>query len=269
VAPGVTIMPIKQTDTEQEQSGGADRIAKGIDDAVRAGAKVINISVTTNAQGTSLRAAVAAAARAGVVIVAAAGNDTNPTGAAQPVYPASYSTSFPNVIAVSATTSTDQFAQFSLAGHYVTLAAPGAGVEVPAPLGGFTLQNGTSFATPFVTGTVALLLATHRGMSPGQVRDRLEATADPPPAAVPDARYGYGIVNPYLALTSLRADSAAPAKAEAAKPLPAPLPPKPVDRHLAHVALAVGLGLLGVAVLAAVAAAVVRSDRRRAPAALN
>ena len=75
---------------------------------------------------------------------------------------------------------------------------------------------------------------------------------------MPSPRYGYGIVNPYLAVTAVRDDSATappPAKPQAIAPPPPLVKP---DRHLQHLALAVGVALLGLAILAWLGAAVVR-----------
>jgi type VII secretion-associated serine protease mycosin len=264
MAPGVTILPIKQTNTDGDQTGTWEGIARGIDAAVAAHARVVNISVTSPNTGPQLADAVQRAAAAGLVIVAAAGNDG--AGNDLPAYPAAYSTRFPNVIAVSATDAADQVADFSQTGAYVTVAAPGVGVEVPAPITGYVRVDGTSFAAPCVTATVALMLAAHPGMTPIQVRNRLEATADPPPATVPDRKYGYGIVNPYLAVTSVRSDSPVASSSAVGPPVPARAAPAPPDRHLQHVALGAALALVGLAAIVIAGAAVLRQPapgRRR------
>jgi membrane-anchored mycosin MYCP len=261
VAPGVTIVPIKQTNTSGDKSGTAAGIADGIEAAIAAKVRVVNISVTVPNPGAKLRAAVAHAAKANLVIVAAAGNDGQGNNFA--AYPAAYSTDFPNVIAVSASDAKDAIGQFADTGNYVTVAAPGVDVVIPAPISGYTKVDGTSFAAPYVTGTVALVLAAHPAMTAAQVRNRIEATADRPPATVPDQKYGYGIVNPYLAVTAVRDDTAPVPSARPAPPLPALAVARPADRHLAHVALASAIVLLGLAVLAAAAAGVLRGQSRR------
>ncbi|MGI8762166.1 MAG: S8 family serine peptidase [Jatrophihabitantaceae bacterium] len=262
VAPGATIVPIKQSNTSNDNLGRRSGIARGIRYALQAGARVINISVTVPSPGADLDAAVAAAARANVVIVAAAGNDGSGVNAT--AYPAAYSLKYDNVIAVSATDSSDAVPQFSESGHYVTLCAPGVGVLAPARQSGYTKLDGTSFAAPFVTGTVALMLSAHPAMSAAAVRDRLEATADPPPVAVPDPKYGYGVVNPYLAVTSVRDDTLAAPVTRVGKPLPAPVVARPEDRRLQHIALASALCLLALALLAAAGTAVLRRPQRSA-----
>jgi membrane-anchored mycosin MYCP len=263
VAPEATILPIKQTNTQGDRTGTADGLAAAIIAAADRHADVANISVTVTAPTPALDAAMRRAAADNLVIVAAAGNDGQGTNL--PAYPAAYSTTYPNVIAVSATDAGDTVGQFADTGRYVTVAAPGVDVPAAAPLRGYLKLSGTSFATPFVTGTVALLLAAHPGLRAAAVRNRLTATADTPPATVPDSKYGYGVVNPYLAVTAVRDDTAAPAPARPAAPLPAPVPPAAADRHLQHVALAAAVSLIGLLVLAAAAAAVLRGMRRGRP----
>lgn len=251
VAPGVTIMPIEVTDNNQRGIAAAT-IAKGIDDAIAAHAQVINVSIYTTSDVPVLRAAVERAERAGAVVVAAASEEPNQ---ALPGYPAAY----PTVLAVGMTDNQDNVPDSSGTGRYIDLVAPGQNVEAPVPNTGYLAVEGTSFATPYVTGVVALVLATHPHLTPAQVRNRLEATADPPPGvAVPSTSYGYGIVDPYLAVTTVRDDAnpvSAPAKPAAIPPVP---PKPPADRHLQHLALAVGTILLGLAVLAGLTAAVIR-----------
>ena len=271
VAPDAQILPIKQSRTRNDKLG-AVFLARAIRAAVAAGAQVANVSVTVNTPTPALVAAVRAADRAGMVIVAAVGNDQQ-TGN-RPLYPAALSPDFSNVIAVSASDETDAVPPFPESGPYVDVAAPGIGYEVPAPGKGYAQVTGTSFAAPYVTGTVALMLGAQPVLTPAQVKRRLETTADPPPVAVPDPRYGYGVIDPFLAVTSVHADNRPPASATPGPPLPARAAPPPPDRHLQHLALGVGLGLLGLAALVVAGAAVVRGSRpargstarRRSPA---
>jgi membrane-anchored mycosin MYCP len=258
VAPNAVIVPVKQTDNSD---GNADGIARGIDAAIAAHARVANISVTVTAPTPSLHAAMVRAARADLVIVAAAGNDGQ--GDNLPAYPAAYSNEFPNVIAVSASDAQDGIAKFADTGNYVTVAAPGVGVEAPQPIRGYKRLDGTSFAAPFVTGTVALILATRPELTAPEIRNRIEATADRPPATVPDSRYGYGIVDPYLAVTAVRDDTLSAPTAKPGAPLPAPARAAPTDRHLQHVALTTAVVLLALAVIAAAGVAVLRATRAK------
>lgn len=259
IAPGVRILPIRQTNTSHKQPHGSSILARAIEEAVNAGAQVANVSLGTSARSPELLRAVRHAARAGMIIVAAAGNKGE--NGNHPQYPAAYSPRFPTVIAVAASNRNDRVAGFPNSGKYVDIAAPGSDLAVPAPGFGFVSQSGTSFAAPYVTGTVALMLAAHPHLPPDQVRARLEATADQPGVTVPNPRYGYGIVDPYVAVTSVGDDTAPTPSASRRAALPPPAAPVPPSRHLQHVALAVGITLGAVAVLVVVAALVIRSSR--------
>lgn len=262
IAPDATILPIKQTNTQGDKTGTAEGLARAIDRALAEHADVANISVTTPGDNPVLKAAVGRAARSGMIIVAAAGNDGEQANL--PAYPAAYSTQFANVIAVSASDNTDQIPAFSETGRYVTVAAPG--VNVPAIAGkiGYASATGTSFAAPYVTGTVALLKSAFPSMTAIAIHNRIIATADAPPATVPDRSYGYGIVNPYLAVTTLHDDVAPPPLTAAARVLPAARAVTPQNPHARNVALASAAVLLTLAVLALTSAAVLRGRRRPA-----
>jgi type VII secretion-associated serine protease mycosin len=262
-APGVSLVVVKQSNTTDNQPGTAAGLAQGIDDAVQAGAKVINISITTQ-NSPALRAAITRAAAADVVIVAAAGN--NGGGNNEPDFPAAYSPAFPNILAVAAVDQNDQIANFSESGAYVNISAPGVNIEAPAAASGYSYTNsGTSFAAPFVTAAAALVRASHPELDASAVVRRIEGTADTPAGNVPDPRYGYGIVNPALAVTSLRDDRSAfspsPTRGE---PLPAPRAGT-ADKSAQNTALGVTGGLVGVAAVIALWMAVRQAGRSRRP----
>lgn len=251
VAPGATVLPIKQSATDAD--GTAAGLARGIRAALARGATVINVSVTVAVDDPDLRAATDEAEAAGAVVVAAAGNSAqqgNP-----PAYPAAY----PTVIAVAASAADDSIANYSNVGGYVDLAAPGDAVETPATFGGFITRSGTSFAAPVVAGVAALIRSAYPQLSAAQVRHRLLSTADSPGLDVPEPHYGYGIVNPRLALTAIGA--------EAPSPIADPPRPAAADRSAQNRSLAVGAGLLlpGGALALVVLARRTRSGRGRQP----
>jgi membrane-anchored mycosin MYCP len=199
VAPGVQILPVRQTETGQQELNGSDVLAEAINYAVDAGASVINISITTSAPTPALDAAVSSALDHNVVVVAAAGNDGSGANS-QAEYPASY----PGVLAVGAVGQDGQLLNFSSTATPVSVVAPGVDIVGPAAGGtGLVVGEGTSFATPFVTGVAALVRSYLPSLTEQQVVQRIEATADHPPGALPSRQLGWGEVDPYAAVTAL------------------------------------------------------------------
>jgi subtilisin family serine protease len=171
-APMVTILPIRVLGADG--AGNYSGLINGINEAVARGARVISLSMGGTGVSPMLEQAVARANAAGVVVVAAAGNDGN-CGAH---YPASYD----GVIAVGATgQGTDALAPFSQRGPTVDIAAPGTNVWSTYPGSGHHALSGTSMATPLVSAAAALVLAKCPGFGPAQVEAQLEATAQPIP----------------------------------------------------------------------------------------
>src|SRR5262249_51030991 len=133
-----------------------------------------------------------------VLIVAAAANQ------ARNGNPRTYPAAYPHVVAVGAINQDGNRADFSEAGGFVDLAAPGNNVLSVGPKGpGHLVGQGTSFATPFVTATAALVRAYYPKLTAAQVKHRLEATADHPGRPLPDPQVGWGVVNPYAAVCTL------------------------------------------------------------------
>lgn len=162
---------------------------------------VVNMSLGASAGSTALESACDAAAEAGVVLVAAAGNegdgdpDTNEVS-----YPAAYA----SVIAVSATDANDAVPGWSSSGPQVELAAPGVSILSTWKGGTYKTISGTSMAAPHVAGTVALVLAAQPAeadtnedgvISVAELRAWLAATADDLGAAGWDVVSGHGLVD--------------------------------------------------------------------------
>jgi serine protease len=200
-APAVKVLPVQVLCADG--GGFSSDVALGIRWAVDQGAKVINLSL--GGPATSAEAsAVQYANSNNVVVVAAGGND----GAGGPVsYPAGYSTSQSNVIAVAATTNTNGHASYGTTGNYLDLSAPGgengnSSVAVLSTVpGGYGTKAGTSMATPHVSAAAALLIAA-ANCGDSQVKSRLIATAVDLGSAGKDSTFGYGLVDPNAAGTT-------------------------------------------------------------------
>jgi len=181
-------------------SGYYSWVASGITDAANKNAKVISMSLGGRTSSSTLQNAVNYAWNKGALIVAAAGNDYS----GKISYPAAYS----NVIAVSALNPDDSFAVYSNHGKKIELAAPGSSIYSTVPTGtcglcdtsGYRYLSGTSMATPFVSGSAALVLSKNSGLSNQQVRNILDNSAVDLGARGRDIYFGYGKVNPYGAL---------------------------------------------------------------------
>src|SRR5205814_6205120 len=114
---------------------------------------------------------------AGIIFVAAAGNNYGNDNDINPTYPASYPVD--NVVAVAATDSADNLASFSNYGQFsVALGAPG--VDIYSSLNGsdsaYGYLSGTSMATPHVAGAFALLKAQFPSETYMQLINRLLTT---------------------------------------------------------------------------------------------
>src|SRR5262249_32120920 len=144
----VSIVPIKFIGADGSGTT-ADAIC-GILYGISAGVNVINASWGDTDYSQALYDAIAQADQNGILFVAAAGNDgeNNDT---TPHYPASYD--LPNVISVAATESNDNETYFTDYGAgSVDIGAPGQNILSTWPGGGYQYEDGTSMATPFVTG---------------------------------------------------------------------------------------------------------------------
>ncbi|MEX2558280.1 MAG: S8 family peptidase, partial [Pirellulales bacterium] len=144
-----------------------------------------NIRLTNNSWGSGgysqgLYDAIAGNEAAGVLFVAAAGNDDGNNNDTSPRYPASFD--LPNIIAVAATDHNDALATFSNIGPTsVDLAAPGVSILSTVP-GGYAVYSGTSMATPHVAGAAALAASFSPGSTYQQIRDAIFLGADPKPS---------------------------------------------------------------------------------------
>jgi subtilisin family serine protease len=155
---------------------------QAIDFARLKGAQVMNASFVSTTQSSALFTAINSCRTAGIIFVAAAGNDTQNTDLL-PYYPAGFD--LDNIVAVGATTRTDDLAYFSNYGATtVDLAAPGLDVYSTANTAdaAYAMNSGTSFSSPIVAGAFALMRARFPAEGYRQLIDRVLAATDPLPA---------------------------------------------------------------------------------------
>lgn len=166
-------------------------------DAVDKGAKVIQLSLNV-ASSDAINAAIEYAYSNNVTIVCAAGN--NNTNVA---YPASHS----KTIAVGASDKTNHRASFSNYGTGLDLVAPGVDIFSTSLNNGYSTDDGTSFAAPQVSGTIALMLSVNPTLTPDTIRSILRSTCTKLSGYTYTSGWnnetGYGLLNTYAAVSSV------------------------------------------------------------------
>ncbi|MCU0524090.1 MAG: S8 family serine peptidase [Elainella sp. Prado103] len=199
VVPHCKIMPVRvlaamSRGNKRVGAGLVDNINAGIKWAIDQGADVINMSLGIRHTGGGLphQEVVDYAQRKGVSIVAASGND----GQEQLYYPAA----LPYVITVGAVDEQGDIAGFSTYGHQVDLAAPGTNIYSSHLNNAYAFSTGTSHASPFVAGAVALLKSyalkkKGTNLSDSQIKHILKHTADKIDARFKHRKAGFGRLN--------------------------------------------------------------------------
>ncbi len=177
-------------------------MAKAVIYAADHGAKVISISFGGSFPSATMQNAIDYAYNKGSLITAAAGN----SGSNSYMYPAAYN----HVIAVGATTSSDQKASFSNWGSWVDVTAPGASIYTTTKDGGYAYVSGTSPATPHVAGLAALLFSQKPDLTPAQAENYIIENIDDLGASGKDDIFGYGRININKALVALTGQVPAP-----------------------------------------------------------
>lgn len=199
---GARILPIQALDDD----GYGDTVSVGnsIRYAVQQGAQVINISLGTSFHDPYVLQALEEASRAGIVVVAASGND----GCNCVSYPAAY----PEVVAVGALNTDGKQADFSSYGSSLDVSAPGVNIRTST----WSQSNqhsgyasgiaGTSFSAPIVAGLIGIMLSSQPSAVPlqligglGESSSRISVMT----ARGHDIKYGYGVIDAQRALTRM------------------------------------------------------------------
>ena len=292
IAPDVTILAIRQSsnkfraadDPGSSGSGDVETLAAAVRTAADLGATVINISSVACLPADSAlddRALGAALAYAvdvkNVVVVTAAGNVGGPGQCPGPnprdaagwddvsvvVSPAWYDD---YVLTVGSVDGHGAPSQFSLAGPWVDVAAPGEGVVSLAPAGEGLVHtvsdgspiSGTSYAAPVVSAIAALVRARSPELTARQVVQRIEETARRP-ATGWDPAVGHGVVD---ALAAVSAPGPAAPRPQSSTPLTRATPAPVVDRSAGVTAVRAAAICVTLTGIIAVSVAVGRSRRR-------
>ncbi|WP_158506354.1 type VII secretion-associated serine protease mycosin [Tomitella biformata] len=273
----------EQEAPESAGSGSVRTLADAIRMATAAGATIINISEVACVPGPSglrsdlLTSAIDEAVARDIVIVVAAGNSQGSNGAGcqqnptqiNPLDPLSRGWDAVNtdvtpanfegkVLTVGSVEHDGSPSDFSIAGPWVSVAAPGSQMVSLANSrdGGLAAQirteqgvgaiSGTSFSAPYVSGLAALIRARHPHLTAPQVIDRITRTAVSA-AHRWDPVVGYGVVDPMAALSfDLPAGDITAAESTIAAPaVPTPEDPGPRRRAIAGVAVCTALLALG------------------------
>jgi thermitase len=183
---GARIMPLKVLNSSG--NGSVSSVANGITHAANNGARVISMSLGGYglASNQTLKGAVDYAYNQGCLLVAAAGNDNT----SNPLYPAAYN----HVVAVAATDGADGRAYFSNYGSHIDVAAPGVSIYSTL-IGSYGYKNGTSMATPFVSGLAALVWSADLNQSSDAVEGIIKSTAVDRGSPGWDQYFGWGRIN--------------------------------------------------------------------------
>ena len=185
VYPGVNMHIVKIFNDNGQWTYASDLI-DAITQCQDAGSNVVNMSLGGGSSSTTERNAMQSFTDAGMLLVAAAGNDGNSAKS----YPASYDA----VMSVAAVDSNENRASYSQYNDQVEIAAPGSAVQSTYPTNTYASLSGTSMATPHVAGGAALVWSYFPQCSNNQIRSALNATAEDKGSAGRDNFYGYGLM---------------------------------------------------------------------------
>lgn len=171
--PEIYLYAVKVLD--RNGSGYLSDLIEGLDWCINNGMNVVNMSLGAPYDNRSFHDAIAGAYRAGLIQVAAAGNNGETDGAI--LYPAKY----PETIAVSAvgknTEGSLYFAPFSSYGDEIDVTAPGVDIKSTYKGSVYKVLSGTSMAAPHVSGVAALAISVWGPLSPDDMKSHLKETA--------------------------------------------------------------------------------------------
>ncbi|HEX7971329.1 MAG TPA: S8 family serine peptidase, partial [Thiobacillus sp.] len=202
VAWGAKIMPVRIADPNAYAYWST--VAQGVYWAADHGAKVVNISYNGVSGSSTVQSAAQYLRGKGGVVVVAAGN----SGGLENIAASDA------LLSVAATDQNDVRASFSSYGPYVDLSAPGVSIYTTTVGGGYSYASGTSFSSPVVAATAALMLSANSKLTPADIDRLLTGTSVDLGTSGYDQYYGAGRVNAAAAVLAAKqtivADTQAP-----------------------------------------------------------
>jgi len=230
-APGCQLLSAKSL--TNQGWGTSSMIANGIDWARLQGADVISLSLGSPEPDEGIHDAIKRADEAGVIVVAAAGNSGPGENTAD------YPGAFDECLGVAAIDKNLAVASFSSRGRTNDVAAPGVQINSTYKSGRYAVLSGTSMATPYVAGCIALVLAycKAKGLAkPNRMAllELIRETSKDLDAGGFDTRTGWGLIQPWKIIQKLGGS-------------PPPPPPPPMETVIIRVPELKARGLAEVA----------------------
>jgi len=167
---------------DENNSAPISRVIEAIYWAIDNNVNILNISFGTSTNSEALHIAIQDAYNAGILIIAAAGNNGNIE------YPAAYD----EVIAVGSVDSKGDHSDFSATGEKLELVAPGEDIVSTGDFGGVSVSCGTSMAAPHVVGVASVLWQKDLSCNSDFIRKLLDFSANEYGDSI---EYGYGLID--------------------------------------------------------------------------
>lgn len=162
-------------------------VVAALNEAYKKGAKIVQISLSTNQFSQVLKNAIKEAHDKGMLIISTGGN----SGLEEMRYPAA----FDGVIGVGAVDRAGVRESYSTFGEHINLVAPGSFIYTTSKNLDYREVNGTSFAAPQVAGTAALVWSLAPDLTNNEVREILFNSANDLGQPGNDKEYGHGLLN--------------------------------------------------------------------------
>ena len=232
VAPEAEILSIKALEKYGTSAAGTTEwLIRAIQYAISQHVDIINLSIGGSSSYVSAAQVVLQqAAAAGILVVCATGNTSNPATAGSIDYPAAYD----STLAVSSVTVDGEevaLSGFSKYGEGTDLSAPGVAIYSCNQDGGYVSLSGTSMSCAVVAGVAALLLSQDQSLTPQEIINVMEQSAYDAGDTGYDTQFGWGVVDAKAALLLLRHSGGHPSTDTSTNPdaditQPAPLGPE-------------------------------------------